>query len=57
MEPLAKVELMLLDQSDIASALRRLSVELGPTERVRLTLIFQRMAGFFTTTLTACYDE
>jgi hypothetical protein len=47
MEPLAQVELMLLDQSGIASALRRLSIELGPTERLRLTLVFQRMASFF----------
>jgi hypothetical protein len=30
MEPLVQVELMLLDQSSIASALRRLSIELGP---------------------------
>jgi hypothetical protein len=34
---------MLLDQSGIASALRWLFVELGPTERLRLTLVFQRM--------------
>jgi hypothetical protein len=40
MEPLAQVELMLLDQSSIASALRRLSVELGPIEKLRLTLVF-----------------
>jgi hypothetical protein len=46
-EPLAQVELMLLDQSGITLALRRLFVELGPTERLRLTLIFQRMVGFF----------
>jgi hypothetical protein len=46
-EPLALVELMLLDQSGIASAVRRLSVELGPTKRLRLTLVFQRMASFF----------
>jgi hypothetical protein len=47
MEPLAQVELMLLDQSSIASALRRLSVKLGPIEKLRLTLVFQRMASFF----------
>jgi hypothetical protein len=47
MEPLARVELLLLDQSSIASALRRLSAELGPIERLRLTLVFQRMANFF----------
>jgi hypothetical protein len=47
MEPLVQVELMLLYQSSIASALRRLSVELGPFERLRLTLLFQRMANFF----------
>jgi hypothetical protein len=32
MEPLAQVELMLLNQSDIASTLRKLSVELGPLQ-------------------------
>jgi hypothetical protein len=46
-EPVAWVELMLLNQSSIASALRRLSVELGPIERLQLTLVFQRMASFF----------
>jgi hypothetical protein len=51
MEPLAQVELMLLDQSSIASALRRLSVELGPIERLRLTLVFQRMASFLSVDL------
>jgi hypothetical protein len=38
---------MLLDQLDIASAIRRLSVELGSIEKLRLTLVFQRMASFF----------
>jgi hypothetical protein len=47
MEPLAQVELMLLDQSSIALALRRLSIDLGPIEKLRLTLVFQRMASFF----------
>jgi hypothetical protein len=47
MEPLAQVELMLLDKSSIASALRRLSIELGPIEKLWLTLVFQRMASFF----------
>jgi hypothetical protein len=47
MEPLAYVELMLLDQSSIASALRRLSVELGPNEKLWLTLVLQRMVSFF----------
>jgi hypothetical protein len=46
MEPLAQVELMLLDQSSIASALQRLSVELGPIEKLWLTLVFKRMANF-----------
>jgi hypothetical protein len=47
MEPLAKVELMLLNQSNISSTLRRLFAELGPIERLRLTSVFQRMADFF----------
>jgi hypothetical protein len=47
MEPLAQVELMLLDQSSIASALRRLSIEPNLIENFRLTLVFQRMASFF----------
>jgi hypothetical protein len=47
MEPLAKVELMLLNQSNIASTLRRLFAETGPIERLRLTSVFQRMADFF----------
>jgi hypothetical protein len=47
MEPLAQVELMLLDQSSIASALRKLFIELGPIEKLRPTLVFQRMASFF----------
>jgi hypothetical protein len=47
MEPLAKVELMLLNQSNIASTLRRLFVEPGPIEKLRLTSVFQRMADFF----------
>jgi hypothetical protein len=38
---------MLLDQSRIASALRRLSVELGPIEKLQLTLVLQRMVNFF----------
>ena len=47
MEPLAQVELMLLNRSDIASALRKLSVELGPIEKLQLTLVLQRMVNFF----------
>jgi hypothetical protein len=47
MEPLAQVELMLLNQSSINSALRRLSVELGSIEKLWLTLVFQRMTSFF----------
>jgi hypothetical protein len=47
MEPLTKVELVLLNQSSIASTLRRLFAELGPIEKLRLTLVFQRMADFF----------
>jgi hypothetical protein len=50
-EPLAQVELRLLYQSSIASALQRLSVELGPIERLRLTLVFQRMASFLSADL------
>jgi hypothetical protein len=47
MEPLAKVELMLLNQPNIASILRRLFAEPGPIERLRLTSVFQKMADFF----------
>jgi hypothetical protein len=47
MEPLAKVELLLLNQSSIASTLRRLFAEPGPIKKLRLTLVFQRMADFF----------
>jgi hypothetical protein len=47
MEPLERVELMLLNQSGIASALRRLSIELGPIEKLQLTLALQRMVYFF----------
>jgi hypothetical protein len=47
MEPLALVELVLLDQLNITSALQRLFVELSPTERLWLTLVFQRMESFF----------
>jgi hypothetical protein len=47
MEPLAKVELVLLNQSSIASTLRRLFAESGPIEKLRLTSVFQRMADFF----------
>jgi hypothetical protein len=47
MEPLARVDLMLLNQSGIASALRKLFVELGPIEKLQLTLVLQRMVNFF----------
>jgi hypothetical protein len=47
MEPLARVELMLLNQSGIASALQKLSIELGPIEKLQLTLVLQRMVNFF----------
>jgi len=46
MEPLARVELMLLSQSSIASTLRRLFVEPDPIEKLRLTSVFQRMVSF-----------
>jgi hypothetical protein len=45
-EPLARVELTLLDLSGIASALRRLSAELIPIERLRPTSALQRMVNF-----------
>jgi hypothetical protein len=45
-EPLAWVELASLDLSGIASALRRLSAELIPIERLWLTLALQRMVNF-----------
>jgi hypothetical protein len=45
-EPLAWVELALLDLSGINSALRRLSVELIPIERLRPTSALQRMVNF-----------
>jgi hypothetical protein len=47
MEPLERVELMLLNRSGIALALRKLSVELGPIEKLQLTLVLQRMVNFF----------
>jgi hypothetical protein len=47
MEPLAQVELMLLNQSNIALALRRLFVELILIGKLWLTLVFQRMADLF----------
>jgi hypothetical protein len=47
MEPLALVELMLLNQSGIASVLRKLFVELGPIGKLQLTLVLQRMVNFF----------
>ena len=45
-EPLARVELTLLDLSGIASALRRLSAKLIPIERLRPTSALQRMVNF-----------
>jgi hypothetical protein len=47
MERLAKVELMLLNQSNTGSTLRRLFAVLGPIERLWLTSVFQRMGDFF----------
>jgi hypothetical protein len=47
MEPLAKVELVLLNQSSTASTLRRLFVEPDPIEKLRLISVFQRMVDFF----------
>jgi hypothetical protein len=47
MEPLARVELMLLNQSNIVSTLQKLFVVMGPIERLRLTLVFQKLADFF----------
>jgi hypothetical protein len=47
MEPLAKVELALLNQSNTASALRRPFAEPDPIGRLWLILIFQRKADFF----------
>jgi hypothetical protein len=43
MEPLAKVELELSDLSSIALILQKPFAELDPTEKLRLTLEFQRM--------------
>jgi hypothetical protein len=45
MEPLEKVELMLLNQSNIASILRRLFAEPGPIERLRLTSVCAKSPG------------
>jgi hypothetical protein len=45
-EPLAWVELASLDLSGTASALRRLSAELMPIERLWLTSALQRMVNF-----------
>jgi hypothetical protein len=47
MEPLARVELMLLNQSNIVSTLQKLFVVSGPIERLRLTSVFQKMTDFF----------
>jgi hypothetical protein len=47
MEPLVKVELMLLNQSNTASTPRRLFAKLGPIKRIRLTSVFQRIGDFF----------
>jgi hypothetical protein len=47
MEPLAKVELVLLDRSSIASALRKLFAEPDPIEKLLLTSVFKKMADFF----------
>jgi hypothetical protein len=47
METLAKVELMLLGQSSIASTLRRHFVDPDPIEKLRLISVFQRMSDFF----------
>jgi hypothetical protein len=47
MEPLAKVELVLLDRSNIASTLQKLFAKPDPIEKLWLTLVFQRMADFF----------
>jgi hypothetical protein len=45
-EPLALVELMLLGLSNIASALRRLSAELVPIEKLQLTSALRKMVNF-----------
>jgi hypothetical protein len=47
MESLARLELMLLNQSNIVSNLQKLFVVSGPIERLRLTSVFQKMADFF----------
>jgi hypothetical protein len=47
MEPLAKVELVLSNQSSISLTLRKPFAELDPTEKLRQTSVFQRMADFF----------
>jgi hypothetical protein len=45
-KPLALVELMSLDLSNTASARRRLSAELIPIEKLRLTSALQKMVNF-----------
>jgi hypothetical protein len=47
MEPLAKVALELSNLSSIALTLRKPFAELDPTEKLRLTSVFQRMVDFF----------
>jgi hypothetical protein len=47
MESLAKVELVLSSRSSIALTLRKPFVELDPTGKLQLTLIFQRMVNSF----------
>jgi hypothetical protein len=46
MGPLAQVELMLLNQSNIVSTLQKLFVVPGPIERLRLTSVFQKNGRF-----------
>jgi hypothetical protein len=45
-EPLALVELVLLGLSNIASALRRLSAELVPIEKLQLISVLRKMVNF-----------
>jgi hypothetical protein len=51
MEPLVRVELMLLNQSNIVSTLQKLFVVSGPIERFRLTSVFQKNGRFLSADL------
>jgi hypothetical protein len=50
-EPLAKVELVLLDRSSIASTLQKLFAKADPIGKLRLTSVFQKNGRFLSADL------